>query len=76
MSSHKLSLLSAILININIMLGSGIFINTVLLTKQAGSLGALVILLLRFLLLPLILAIGQLFIIIMNPVLFMILVNQ
>ncbi len=60
MSSHKLSLLSGILININIMLGSGIFINTVLLTRQAGSLGALAYIVVALLLLPLILAIGQL----------------
>ena len=58
--SQKLSLLSAILINVNIMLGSGIFINTVILTKQAGSLGAVVYLLVALLLLPLILTIGQL----------------
>lgn len=60
MPSHKLSLLSAILININIMLGSGIFINTVVLTKQAGSLGAAVYLIVGLLLLPLIIGIGQL----------------
>lgn len=58
--SHKLSLFSAILININIMLGSGIFINTAILTKQSGSLGAAVYLLVGLLLLPLIIAIGQL----------------
>ncbi len=58
--SHKLSLPSAILININIMLGSGIFINTVLLTKQSGSLGAFVYLFVALLLLPLILAIATL----------------
>jgi amino acid permease len=57
---QKLSLLSAILINLNIMLGSGIFINTVILTKQAGSLGAVVYLLVALLLLPLIMTIGQL----------------
>ncbi len=58
--SHKLSLLSAILINLNIMLGSGIFINTVVLTKQAGSLGALVYVLVAALLLPLIITIAKL----------------
>ena len=36
-----LSLLSAIIININIMLGSGIFINTVILPHHTGALGAL-----------------------------------
>lgn len=54
---HKLSLSSAILINVNIMLGSGIFINTVVLAKLAGSLGALVYALVGILLLPLIWAI-------------------
>ncbi|MBA3954681.1 amino acid permease [Candidatus Dependentiae bacterium] len=58
--SPKISLLTAILININIMLGSGIFINTALLTGQAGALGAGVYLLVGILLLPLILAIAQL----------------
>ena len=60
MQQPKLSLFSAILINTNIMLGSGIFINTVLLTKQSGSLGAFVYALVALLLLPLILAISQL----------------
>jgi amino acid transporter len=58
--AKKLSLLSAILISINIMLGSGIFINTVILTKQAGSLGAFVYLLVGALIFPLVLAIAQL----------------
>lgn len=42
------------------MLGSGIFINTALLTSLAGSLGATVYLIVGILLLPLILAIAQL----------------
>lgn len=58
--SNKLSLPSAILINLNIMLGSGLFINTALLTKQAGSLGAFVYPLVGILLFPLVLAIAQL----------------
>lgn len=58
--SKKLSLFSAILININIMLGSGIFINTSVLTRQAGSLGALAYPIVGLLLLPLIMAIAQL----------------
>ncbi len=58
--SHKLSLFSAILININIMLGSGVFINTVLLSQQAGSLGALTYILVGILLFPLILGMSQL----------------
>lgn len=49
-----LSLTSAILININIMLGTGIFINTVLVSKTAGALGAAVYALVGLLLLPLI----------------------
>lgn len=60
MQSQKLSLLSAILININIMLGSGVFINTTALTQQSGSLGALVYLIVGVLLLPLIMTIAQL----------------
>lgn len=58
--TNKISLFSAILISINIMLGSGIFINTALLTKQAGSLGAFVYLLVGALIFPLTLAIAQL----------------
>lgn len=56
----KLSLISAILININIMLGSGIFINTTALTALSGSLGALDYIIVGILLLPLILAISEL----------------
>ncbi|MCL4360797.1 APC family permease [Candidatus Dependentiae bacterium] len=56
MSKHKLSLASAIAININIMLGAGIFINTVLLAKNAGFLGGLVYPLVGLLILPLIVA--------------------
>ena len=58
--SKKLSLAAAIFININIMLGTGFFINTVLLTKTAGSLGASVYLLVAVLLLPLIISIAKL----------------
>ncbi|MBA3751346.1 amino acid permease [Candidatus Dependentiae bacterium] len=58
--TQKLSLFSALIININIMLGSGIFINTTVLTKQAGSLGAFVYLLIGIILFPLILTIAQL----------------
>lgn len=56
----KLSLFTAILININIMLGSGLFINTVLLSKQAGSLSALSYAIVGLLLFPLILGMSQL----------------
>ena len=57
---HKLSLFSAILININIMLGSGIFINSTVLAKQAGVLGALSYLLVGVLMLPLVISISTL----------------
>lgn len=55
-----LSLLSAIIININIMLGSGIFVNTVVLTADTGALGAVAYGIGGLLFLPLILAFSQL----------------
>lgn len=55
-----LSLLSAIIININIMLGSGIFINTVLLSNYTGALGAATYGIGGLLILPLILSFSQL----------------
>lgn len=58
--AHKLSLFSAILININIMLGSGIFINSTVLAKQSGILGALSYLLVGILMLPLIISMSTL----------------
>jgi len=58
--NHKLSLTTAILININIMIGVGVFINTTTLAKQAGVLGAMGYLVLGFLMLPLIVSISQL----------------
>ena len=60
MNTQKLSLAAAIIINLNIMLGSGIFINTVLLSQSAGGLGGLVYVFVAFLLLPLIYAIAAL----------------
>lgn len=57
---HKLSLPAAIIININIMLGAGIFINTVELAKRAGTLGGFAYLLIGVLLLPLIISIAHL----------------
>jgi amino acid transporter len=60
MNDYKLSLPTAILININIMLGAGIFINTSTLTQRAGLLGAFMYLLVGVLMLPLILSIAQL----------------
>lgn len=59
-SEHKLSLATAILINLNIMMGAGIFINTVELAKRAGLLGAFMYPLIGLLILPLIIAIAQL----------------
>lgn len=56
----KISLLSAILININIMLGAGIFINTSSLAQRSGELGALMYILVGILMLPLILSIAEL----------------
>lgn len=57
--SKKLSLFTAILININIMLGAGIFINTAELAKRVGSLSPLVYAVVAILILPLILAIAE-----------------
>jgi len=58
--SAKLSLPAAILINLNVMVGSGVFINTVLLSKNAGGLGAAAYALVGILLLPLILSMSSL----------------
>ena len=57
---NKLSLPAAILINLNIMLGAGIFINTVKLSKWAGPLGCLMYPLIGLLMLPLIISIAKL----------------
>ncbi|MBN1549384.1 APC family permease [Candidatus Babeliales bacterium] len=57
---NNLSLLSVIFVNINIMLGSGIFINTVLLPKLAGFLGFTSYIIVALLILPLILCIAAL----------------
>ncbi len=58
--NHKLSLFAAIMININIMLGSGIFINSTILAKQMGILGALCYLIVGILMLPLIISMSKL----------------
>lgn len=60
MVSNKLSLRSAIFINLNIILGTGIFINSVLLAQHVGPWGALTYALVGVLLLPLILAMAKL----------------
>lgn len=57
---YKLSLQTAILININIMLGAGIFINTPTLAQRAGLLGGFMYILVGLLMLPLILSIAKL----------------
>ncbi len=57
---YKLSLPTAILININIMLGAGVFLNTVEVSKRAGILGALAYPCIGLLLLPLIASIATL----------------
>lgn len=57
---YQLSLPTAILININIMLGAGIFINTSTLAQRAGSLGSFMYIVVGILMLPLILSIAQL----------------
>jgi len=59
-SNHKLTLPVAILININIMLGTGIFVNTALLAKKAGALGALGYSIVGLLMLPLVISITRL----------------
>ncbi len=57
---YKLPLSAAIIININIMLGAGIFINTSTLAERAGLLGAFMYILVGILMLPLILSIAYL----------------
>ncbi|MGB8367112.1 MAG: APC family permease [Candidatus Babeliales bacterium] len=57
---YKLSLTTVILINLNIMLGVGLFINTTELAKRAGVLGAFSYATIGFLLFPLIFSFVQL----------------
>lgn len=59
-SSRMLSPFSAIIININVMLGIGIFINTVELTKRAGAYSFLAYITVGLLMLPLIISIARL----------------
>ena len=58
--SYKLSLPAAIIININIMLGAGIFLNSLTLANFAGLLGWAVYALVGVLMLPLVLCIANL----------------
>ena len=60
MQENKISLRAAVLINVNIMLGVGIFINTIALPKLAGILGFLSYLTVGILMLPLILSMAKL----------------
>ena len=57
---YKISLPVAILININIMLGAGLFINTSTLAQNAGLFGGFLYILVGLLMLPLILSIAEL----------------
>lgn len=57
---QKLSLPMAILININIMMGSGIFLNTVLIAHNAGAVGFFSYFIVGLMLLPLVLTMAQL----------------
>ena len=58
--TYKLSLFSAIIINLNIMLGVGIFLNCALFTQQAGFFGFVPYLTVGILLIPLIIAMATL----------------
>ena len=60
MQTHKLSLKNAILININIIIGAGIFINTIPLAKLAGAFSPLIYVAVGLFMLPLILSITEL----------------
>ena len=59
-TGQQISLATAILINVNIMLGAGMFINTTVLAQQAGVLGAFSYLIIGVLMLPLIVSIATL----------------
>lgn len=60
MQEQKLSLPMAILININIMMGSGIFLNTVLIAHNAGIVGSISYLIVGLMLLPLVFTMAKL----------------
>lgn len=62
-TSKKLSLSTAILININMMLGSGIFVNTAILAQRSGILGSFGYILIGLFMLPMVLSMAQLLII-------------
>lgn len=52
--THTISLLAAVLISLNVMIGTGLFVNTALLAHDAGPYGALIYLMVGIILLPLI----------------------
>lgn len=56
----KISFISAIVININVMLGAGLFVNTALLAHKAGALGCIGYAIVGILLSPLIVCIAEL----------------
>ena len=60
MSSEKLSLPAAIFINLNIMISTGLFVNTVILSQRAGAAGFLLYPLVGIFMLPLIAGIAKL----------------
>lgn len=60
LEQNKLSLWMAILVNISVMFGVGIFINTVTLAKRTGGLGFLSYLFIAFLMTPLIISLAKL----------------
>lgn len=57
---YTLSLPAAVLINLNIMIGAGVFVNTVLLAQRAGAFGGVTYLVVAVLLLPLIITFAHL----------------
>ena len=57
---YKLSLISAIVINVNIMTSAGIFLNSIPFSLQLGALSPMPYLVIGILLIPLIIAIAQL----------------
>ena len=58
--THKLSLFAAVFVNINIMLGTGVFINTVVLPQKVGGLAPLMYGISGLLMLPLVLSLARL----------------
>lgn len=60
MTTHRpLSLFTAVLINVNVMLGIGIFMNTVVLSQRAGAYGFVAYILVGLMLLPLIISVAE-----------------